>query len=335
MQSRAPLTALIILALSASIACSSSPDELPSEPDVETAQSSWTDELIVDPHWLESRLGADDLTILHIGDPDSDAYDLWTAEPIPGQTYIAFHDIVDGTMEEGFGLPDLDALRHRFEEAGVDDDRQIVLTGELDGLMATRAFLSLEALGRSEGVALLDGGYFEWVIDERPTGTADDHHPSSGTLTTDDNPSIIVDAHQVQKYMEDSDYHLVDARPYDEFSGTTPGLGISEDRAGHIPGASHYFWKHALNPSLITTDEHPYASYFDPEHVLFRPLTDIANDYDELGIDDQEILVTYCRTGVQGSFGYFLGRLLDRDVLLYDASFVDWAADADRPVQTP
>ena len=333
-----PRLPLMILATAIWLAaCSSSPDteveELPSEP-IATDEESWTDDLVVSPDWLEARLGADDLAIIHIGDPDGEAYDLWKEQRIPGQTYLPFGDVADGSPEEGFSLPDLDDLQQSFQEAGADDDRQIILTGELDGLMATRAFLSLEAMGRTDGVALLDGGYFEWLRHDRPTTDARDGAPSEGQLTMRDNTDIIVDASFVHDRLEDSAYQLVDFRPAEEFNAQQPGTSVDDDRAGHIPGALNFFWKQALTEGLLT-DDNPYKALYDPQHVFFLPLTDITAALTDIGVHDDRTFIAYCRTGAQGSFGYFLARLLDHEPLLYDGSYLDWSSHEDLPIQRP
>jgi thiosulfate/3-mercaptopyruvate sulfurtransferase len=43
-------------------------------------------------------------------------------------------------------------------------------------------------------------------------------------------------------------------------------------------------------------------------------------------------VVTYCRTGVQASHAYLVARLLGFSVRMYDASFIDWSRQTDRPV---
>ena len=40
-----------------------------------------------------------------------------------------------------------------------------------------------------------------------------------------------------------------------------------------------------------------------------------------------QIIVTYCRTGMQASHAYFVARYIGyADVRLYDGSFIEWAA---------
>ncbi len=285
--------------------------EAPMEPP--PAEEVSIDGLLVSGDWLQVHLDAPNLAVLHVGnDPDS-----WTAEHIPGQVYIALEDIAVGDFTMGFSLPPEDQLRAAFEAAGVSDDTQIVLTGDLEGLMATRAFLSLEYLGRSSGVALLDGGLKQWREEGRPVAEIP-VAALTGELTTPRNDDIIVTADFVEARIDDEAYQLVDARPPAEFSGEVPGDGVA--RPGHIPSAIHLFWKSGLQQ-----DDRPHL----------HPVHRITELYSDAGVDDHTTLVAYCRTGMQASFGYFLGRLQDRDTLVYDGSFVDWSSDPDRPIIGP
>lgn len=316
---RLAVHAAVLIMLSSALSCSSAspvteeqvPAQRAADPDP-AELIGWPDDIVVDPEWLEANLRAPDLVTIHVGVND----DAWGESHIPGQIYIEFETIVDGTFEEGFWLPDLAELRQTFEDAGVGDDQGVVLTGDLDGLTATRALLSLEVLGRDEGVALLDGGLAQWREDDRPLSDTP-AEPSPATLTTAESREMIVEADEVLEMLEDPGFQLVDARPHDQFSGEVAGDGVK--RAGHIPGAVNIFWK-----DVLRADDRP----------LLMPTDDITAIYDEAGVDNDQTIVAYCRTGVQASFGYFLGRLLDREVLIYDGSFVDWTQDDQRPINT-
>lgn len=270
------------------------------------------DEVVVHTAWLARYLDHPDLVTLHIGD-DRDA---WTQAHLPGQVYIPFGDIVVGSMEEGFDLPDLDTLRGVFEAAGVGDDRVVVLTGDMDGLMASRAFYSLEVLGLKGRVAVLNGGVQQWKDEERPL-VQEIVEPRPGKITADVDRTIVVDASDVASLLENPRYQLVDARPNEEFTGQTPGKSIA--RGGHIPRAINIFWKDTLvqkdRPLIVAIDE-------------------LKAHYADAGVKEDTTIVAYCRTGMQGSFGYLLARMQGRDAKLYDGSYLDWSSDPARPVST-
>ena len=58
-------------------------------------------------------------------------------------------------------------------------------------------------------------------------------------------PDVLADADYIRANLgNDSTFVLIDARPPAEFTGQTPGDGIT--RPGHIPGAHNIFWRTAL-----------------------------------------------------------------------------------------
>ncbi|NIQ54333.1 MAG: sulfurtransferase, partial [Gammaproteobacteria bacterium] len=63
----------------------------------------------------------------------------------------------------------------------------------------------------------------------------------------------------------------------------------------------------------------------DPESLRAR--------FREAGVDDGDTVVTYCRTGMQSSFAYFVARYLGYDTRLYDGSFMDWSRRGELPVE--
>jgi len=107
---------------------------------------------------------------------------------------------------------------------------------------------------------------------------------------------------------------LLDARPHSEFTGEK----FSDDvtKAGHIPGASGLYWK-----ELIVSKANP----------VLRPVDELRVIYTKAGARHDSPVVTYCRSGIQSSFDYFVAKYLGYDVSMYDASFFAWARE-DRPV---
>lgn len=269
------------------------------------------DSVVVSTEWLAEHVDYPQVVTVHVGN-DREA---WAAGHVPGQAFVPFGSIVVGSMETGFVLPDMGALRGVFEAAGVSDGKVVVLTGDMEGLMASRAFYSLEALGLAGSVAVLDGGLAQWIEEDRPV-SHEAKEPVVGTITATPNMGMIVDADQVMEMLGNAAYQLVDARPPAEFSGETPGLAIV--RGGHIPGAVNVFWK----DTLVKKDR-----------PLLMPVTEIEGVYQAAGVPEKATIVAYCRTGVQASFGYLLGRLQGRDVLIYDGSYIDWSADVERPIE--
>ena len=49
--------------------------------------------------------------------------------------------------------------------------------------------------------------------------------------------------------------------------------------------------------------------------------------YSALNARSDQPLVTYCRTGMQSSFDYFVAKYLGYDPSMYDGSFYEWSKD--------
>lgn len=263
----------------------------------------WDRTLLVSTEGLARRLNDPRVVVIHVG-RDRASYD---AGHIPGAQFLPLSAIVaeqNGIPNE---LPAAEALEAAFEGVGVSDNSQVVLYGDLNGLLAARAFFTLDYLGKTDA-ALLDGGIEQWRKEERPV-TTEAPAARTGTLTPRVRRDIVVDADWIrQRLGNDSTIVMIDARPPAEYTGDTPGDGIT--RPGHIPGAHNIFWRTSLvsdQDTRLRSPEVLHASY---------TLADAAFG---------DTIVAYCRTGVQASHAYYVARYLKRPVVMYDGSFIDWS----------
>jgi thiosulfate/3-mercaptopyruvate sulfurtransferase len=263
----------------------------------------WDRSLLVSTEGLSNRLDDPRTVVIHVG-RDRTSYD---AGHIPGARFLPLSSIVaeqNGVPNE---LPPVAQLESTFEELGVSDNSRVVLYGDLNGLLAARAFFTLDYLGKTDA-ALLDGGIEQWRKEERPVST-EAASGSTGALTVRERRHIVVDADWVRARLgNDSTIVMVDARPPAEFTGETPGDGVT--RPGHIPGAHNIFWRTSLvsdQDTRLRSPEVLHASY---------TLADAAFG---------DTVVAYCRTGVQASHAYYVARYLKRPVVMYDGSFIDWS----------
>lgn len=263
----------------------------------------WDNSLLVSTENLADRLDDPRTVVIHVG-RDRASYD---AGHIPGARFLPLSSIVaeqNGVPNE---LPPVDQLEQAFEGVGVSDNSRVVLYGDLNGLLAARAFFTLDYLGKTDA-ALLDGGIEQWRKEERPVST-EAASGGTGALTVAPRRHIVVNADWVRERLgNDSTIVLVDARQPAEFTGETPGDGVT--RPGHIPGAHNIFWRTALvsdQDTRLRSPEVLHASY---------TLADAAFG---------DTIVAYCRTGVQASHAYYVARYLKRPVVMYDGSFIDWS----------
>ncbi|MDQ3557376.1 MAG: sulfurtransferase [Gemmatimonadota bacterium] len=266
-------------------------------------------DLLISAEQLAARVADPQLVVLHVARERSD-YD---AGHLPGAHFLPLRSIVedrDGNVNE---LPPVERLDSIFESVGVGDASRVVVYGDLGGLSAARAFFTLDYLGHPR-VAVLDGGLAAWRLEERPVSTQP-VTATPGTFTPRPQPYRVVHADWVRARTDSARFALVDARPPAEYTGETPGAGIT--RPGHLPGARNLFWRNTL-----LSEERPVLR---TPRVL-RGMLRLA------GVEPGRTVVVYCRTGVQASHLYFVSRYLGYETRIYDASYADWNRRPDYPV---
>ena len=270
------------------------------------------EDMLVTTEWLAEHLRDRDLVILSIGATP----EFYSRGHIPGAHQVLLNEIAvtrDGIPNE---LPPEVELLRVFANAGVWNNSRIVLYGERSNLLAARAYFTLDYLGLAEHAALLDGGIEKWSAESRPLST--EITQAKAWLTIGLRPKILVDTAAMREVTQKraGTIAIVDARPTREFTGEQ----LSEDvqKAGHIPGATSLYWMDMLvsrkNPAL-------------------RPENELRRMYAKAGAIPGRPLVTYCRTGMQSSFDYFVAKYLGYEPSMYDASFYEWSLK-DLPAET-
>jgi thiosulfate/3-mercaptopyruvate sulfurtransferase len=257
--------------------------------------------MLVQTSWLAAHLNDKNLVILHVG-TDRAAYE---ARHIPGARFLALSEIAVNRNGVPNELPPAATLKTVFERLGVSDQSRVVLYGERLGILAARAYFTLDYLGHGANAALLDGGLEKWSAEQRPISNAPAMAPAPGLLSVRLRPELLVDLAAVKKIAAEKTLPLIDARPAADFS------------AGHIPGAKDVFWMDNL------------VSQSDP---ALKPLQDIAARYRSAGLRPGSKVVVYCHTGMQAAQDYFTLKLAGFRPVLYDGSFIEWS-HAEAPVE--
>jgi thiosulfate/3-mercaptopyruvate sulfurtransferase len=202
----------------------------------------------------------------------------------------------------------VEELRKVFAAAGVSNKSRVVLYGERSNLFAARAYFTLDYLGVAGRAALLDGGIEKWTAEHRPLST-ETLQVKPAVLTIAPRPETLVDTAALRELAKKAGaVTLIDARPTKEFTGEQ----LSEDvtKPGHIPGASSLFWM-----NMLVSRENP----------VLKPEAELRHMYEQAHAVPGHQLVTYCRTGMQSSFDYFVAKYLGYDPSMYDASFFEWS----------
>jgi thiosulfate/3-mercaptopyruvate sulfurtransferase len=248
------------------------------------------------------------MTIIDVR-PDIGSY---LAGHIPGAVYLnteSLRSFADGVPNLLLSAESYAAL---FARLGVREGRPVVVysAGDTRNIDATYVAWILSGFGIQ--VSVLDGGFQQWELEQRPTeraypivvsGTfpAKEFHPDRATL--DD--VVHRSANTV----------LVDARPPDQYSGKAG----AQMRRGHIPGAISHYWAGDLESGL--------------SHV-FRNRDVLKAEYTAQGITPDKDVIAYCNGGLESSHIYFvLHNLLGYPhVRVYDGSWTEYASHAELPI---
>jgi thiosulfate/3-mercaptopyruvate sulfurtransferase len=253
---------------------------------------------LVSTDWLAQHLQSPGVVVVQVGRSDAG----YLAAHIPGARFLPLSTVATDIAGVPNEFPPEAQLAATFRDLGVGDSTHIVIYGDDPGLLAARAWIALDLLGQSERASLLDGGLVKWQAERRPV-EAGAHPATPRPFTARWQGQKVVSAAWVRSHLRDSTVFLVDARSHELYAGS-----------GHLPGARDVYWM-----TNLVSAENPALN---PMHALHEGIWKAA------GADRPAVrtVVTYCHTGMQASFDYFVARYVGYpDVRLYDGSMAEWS----------
>ena len=209
-------------------------------------------------------------------------------------------------------LPALEDFARKLGERGVAPGKRVVVYDDMGGNYALRLWWMLRWLGFDD-VALLDGGYPQWVKEGRPV-TKEVPKARAGGFVARPHLGDAVDVHYVGRFAQSPEVKLVDARAAERFTGQQEAI---DHVAGHVPGAVNRFWKQNLAPD-----------------GRFKPAAQLRAEFDALlGAAQPAQVVHMCGSGVTACHNLFAMELAGLSgSKLYPGSWSEWCADPSRPV---
>lgn len=238
---------------------------------------------------------------------------------IPGALYADLEHDLSGPVHKGVTgrhpLPDAQQLQQRLRNWGLGEDTEVVLYDDGSDAFAARAWWLLTWLGKREGVYLLDGGLKAWRAAGYPL-SQEVPQVQPGTFLAQPDPSLVVDAGQLQQRLGQKQLCLLDARALPRFRGEVESL---DPVAGHIPGAQ----------CALFSDNLDSDGRFLPAEKLHQRFASLLNGR------PVEQLVAYCGSGVTACHNLFALCLAGYPLApLYAGSWSEWVTDPARPVAT-
>ncbi|MFE5671833.1 sulfurtransferase [Agromyces sp. NPDC056523] len=272
-------------------------------------------ERLVTTDWLAERLGRPGLVVV---ESDEDVL-LYETGHIPGAVKVDWHtELNDPVVRDYLTGEQFASL---LGSKGIARDATVVIYGDKNNWWAAYALWVFTLFGH-EDVRLLDGGRDKWIVEGRPLTT------EPATVVPVEYPVVERDDSTVRAFKEDVLAHLgkplIDVRSPEEYTGArTSAPAYPEEgalRAGHIPTAASVPWARAA-----------------AEDGTFRSRAELEAIYrDEVGLQDDDEVIAYCRIGERSSHTWFvLTHLLGFEhVRNYDGSWTEWGSAVRVPIVT-
>jgi thiosulfate/3-mercaptopyruvate sulfurtransferase len=234
---------------------------------------------------------------------------------IPGAQFVDLQgELSDQSQRLHFMLPSATRFAQAMERFGVRAGTRVVTYSTGNPWWATRVWWMLRVFG-FENAAVLNGGFAKWKREGRPLETGPGSPRPKGSFPVPVPRALIADKSDVLRAIGNDTVCMLNALPPPTFRGEVPS---AYGRAGHIAGSLNL----------------PGISLIDPETNRFRDADAIRAAFQAVGANDRKI-VSYCGGGITATLLAFAAALIGRDdVIVYDGSMQEWAADESLPMAT-
>lgn len=235
---------------------------------------------------------------------------------IPGAHYLHLDRDLAGPVTAASGrhpLPDAEVLAAKLAQAGVGSATQVVAYDDAAGAFAARLWWLLRWLGHPQ-VAVLDGGWNQWLGEGRPVSSEPPATRASGDLRAQPNGGLWLSSATVLERIRANTGRLLDARAPSRFRGEQEPIDAV---AGHVPGAVNL----------------PYAGNVS-EDGRFKPIEALRARFAAVlnGVTPAET-VCMCGSGVTACHNLLAMEAAGLSgAKLYAGSWSEWIRDASRPV---
>lgn len=272
-------------------------------------QSYANRDLLVTTEWLAAHLRDDAVRIIDMRTRGFDE------GRIPGAALMA-NDLIRPANRPPYFLPTVEEFEQLMTRFRVTNKTRVIVYDDRGGIYAARLWYVLNVFGHSN-VALLDGGWTQWIKEGRPTSTVvvDAPAPVTGTFRAKLNTAMVATAADVVAAIDKKGVKILDARTPAEIEGRDL-RGIK--RGGAVPSAVPLYWEDALNLPART----------------FKSRAEIEKLYAGAGVAASDDVIIYCQVGMRASHDAFTLALIGRTkVRVYYGSWEEWGNRDDLPIK--
>jgi thiosulfate/3-mercaptopyruvate sulfurtransferase len=232
----------------------------------------------------------------------------YAAGHLPGAAYVDLDTALAAPPGAGgrHPLPGTAVFEVAMRDAGVSDDRPVVVYDDWAGQAAARCWWLLRYHGHQD-VRVLDGGWSAWTAAGLPVETGSGAPVAPGTFSAAPGALPIVTAADVRSVDV-----VVDARAAVRYRGETEPI---DPVAGRIPGAVNQ----------------PVADLLGPDGLLPRPAR-LRELFEAAGVRPDGPVGAYCGSGVSAARTVHALHEAGIPASLYVGSWSEWITDPSRPV---
>jgi len=269
-------------------------------------------ESLVSTDWLAQHLGEPDLVVVdsswHMPASGRNGRADFLEAHIPGARFLDIDELSDRSNPAPHMLPTAAEFGRAIERLGIGSGDRIVVYDNSPIRTAARGWFMLRHFGARQ-VAILDGGFQQWLAEGRPTESGEPAHRDA-RFDAQERDELVTK----EQLLAGAGQPWLDARGKGRFEGSEPDPrpGVAP---GHAPGARNL----------------PFSALYD-ENGRFRSPGEIRRLFDQAGVDPARPFVASCGSGVTANSLIFAAHLLGNDATrLYDGSWSEWGADPATP----
>ena len=264
--------------------------------------------LIVEPEELVESLGAEDLLVVDLCNPQTSA-----SAQVPGAVHLDYASIIASRPPVAGLLPGPDQLSGVFSSIGLTRDRHVVAYDDEGGGKAGRLLWTLDMLGHG-GASLLNGGIHAWANEGHPLA---DGAASiiPGDYAAEISGDAAADKDYILAHIGAPDVVFLDTRTPEEYLG----MNVRATRGGHIPGAVNFNWVDAIDQQ---------------RNLRLKPAAELDVLLEGVGATPDREVIAYCQTHHRSSHTYVVLKSLGFPrVRGYPGAWSEWGNLADTPVE--
>ena len=264
--------------------------------------------LIVEPEQLADSLGAEDLLVVDLCNPQTSA-----SARVPGAVHLEYASIIASRPPAAGVLPDAVQLAGALSAIGLTPDRHVVAYDDEGGGKAGRLIWTLDMLGH-DGASMLNGGIHAWANEGFPLADA---RPvvSPSEYAAEIRGDAAADKDYILARIGDRDVILLDTRTPEEYRG----INVRALRGGHIPGAVNFNWVDAIDQQ---------------RNLRLKPEAELRVLLEAVGAVPEREVIAYCQTHHRSSHTYVVMKHLGFPRIKgYPGAWSEWGNLPDTPVE--